>query len=83
VTNFGKLRTHGLHDRIYKEYCLIHKSESATKNFQVPIPSLHVLFSQQKVSYLRSTAHHAIHLQFDISSNAREIRAVQSPQCIV
>jgi hypothetical protein len=31
----------------------------------------------------RSTARHAIHLQFDISANAFEIRAVQSPKCIV
>jgi hypothetical protein len=30
-----------------------------------------------------STAHHAIHLQFDLSANALEIRAVQNPKCIV
>jgi hypothetical protein len=33
--------------------------------------------------YVRSTARHAIHLQFDISTNAFEIRAVQSPECMV
>jgi hypothetical protein len=33
--------------------------------------------------YVRSTARDAIHLQFDISADAREIRAVQSPKCIV
>jgi hypothetical protein len=32
---------------------------------------------------VRSTACHAILLQFDISANALEIRAVQSPKCIV
>jgi hypothetical protein len=32
---------------------------------------------------VRSTARHAIHLQLDISSNALEIRAVQSLKCIV
>jgi hypothetical protein len=32
---------------------------------------------------VRSIARHAIHLQFDISANAFEIRAVQSPECIV
>jgi hypothetical protein len=31
----------------------------------------------------RSTALHSIHLQFDISNNAFEIRAVQSSKCIV
>jgi hypothetical protein len=31
---------------------------------------------------VRSTARHAIHLQFDISSNVIEIRAVQSPKCM-
>jgi hypothetical protein len=33
--------------------------------------------------YVRSTAHHAIRLQFYISANALKIRAVQSPKCIV
>jgi hypothetical protein len=32
---------------------------------------------------VRSTARHAIHLRFGISANALEIRAVQSPKCIV
>jgi hypothetical protein len=32
---------------------------------------------------VRSTARHAIHLQFDISANALEIKAVQSQKCIV
>jgi hypothetical protein len=32
---------------------------------------------------VQSTARHAIHLQFFISANALEIRAVQSPKCIV
>jgi hypothetical protein len=35
------------------------------------------------VFYVRSTARHAIHLQFDICANTLEIRAVQSPECIV
>jgi hypothetical protein len=29
---------------------------------------------------VRSSGHHAIHLQFDISANALEIRVVQSPK---
>jgi hypothetical protein len=29
------------------------------------------------------TAHHAIHMQLDISANAIAIRAVQNPNCIV
>jgi hypothetical protein len=32
---------------------------------------------------VRSTECHAIHLQFHISANGLEIRAVQSPKCIV
>jgi hypothetical protein len=28
--------------------------------------------------HVRSTAHHALHLQFDISDNARKLRTVQS-----
>jgi hypothetical protein len=32
---------------------------------------------------VRSTARRVIHLQFDISANAVEIRAVQNPKCIV
>jgi hypothetical protein len=32
---------------------------------------------------VQSTARHAIHLQFDIIANALEIRAVQSPKCVV
>jgi hypothetical protein len=32
---------------------------------------------------VRSAAHYAIHLQFDISANALVIRAVHSPKCIV
>jgi hypothetical protein len=32
---------------------------------------------------VRSTARHAIHLQFDIRSNSFRIRAVQNPKCIV
>jgi hypothetical protein len=32
--------------------------------------------------YILSIARHAIHLQFDISTNALEIRAVQSQKCI-
>jgi hypothetical protein len=32
---------------------------------------------------VRSTAHSAIYLQLDIIANALEIRAVQSPKCIV
>jgi hypothetical protein len=32
---------------------------------------------------VRSTARHALHLQFDISANALDIRVVQSPKCIV
>jgi hypothetical protein len=31
----------------------------------------------------RSTAHHVIYLQFDISGNTFEIRAAQTPKCIV
>jgi hypothetical protein len=31
---------------------------------------------------IRSTARHAIHMQFDIITNVLEIRAVQSPKCI-
>jgi hypothetical protein len=33
--------------------------------------------------HVRSTTPHAIHLQLDISANILEIRAVQSPKCIV
>jgi hypothetical protein len=33
--------------------------------------------------YVRSTAHQAIHWQFNISANALVIRATQSPKCIV
>jgi hypothetical protein len=36
-----------------------------------------------KQRYVRSTVCHTIHLQFDISANAFEIRALQSLQCIV
>jgi hypothetical protein len=32
---------------------------------------------------VRSTARHDIHLQFYTSANALEIRAIQSPKCIV
>jgi hypothetical protein len=32
---------------------------------------------------VRSTARHAIHLQFDISANALKIKAVHSLKCIV
>jgi hypothetical protein len=32
---------------------------------------------------VRSTAGHAIHMQFDISANTLEIRAKQGPKCIV
>jgi hypothetical protein len=32
---------------------------------------------------VRSTARNAYHLQFDISANALEARAVKSPLCIV
>jgi hypothetical protein len=32
-------------------------------------------------TYVRLTARHAIHLQFDISANAIKVRAVQSPKC--
>jgi hypothetical protein len=37
----------------------------------------------QLCTYLRSSARHAMHLQFDINVNAIEIRAVQSPKFIV
>jgi hypothetical protein len=33
--------------------------------------------------YVRSIARHDMHLQFDISANAFEIRAIQSPKCVV
>jgi hypothetical protein len=33
--------------------------------------------------WVRLTAQRTIHLQFDVSANALEIRAVQSPKCIV
>jgi hypothetical protein len=42
---------------------------------------LHCLLSLK--TNVRSTARHAIHLQFDISTNTLVIRAVQSPKCIV
>jgi hypothetical protein len=35
------------------------------------------------IGYVRSTARHAIHLQFDISANSLEIRAVQIIKCLV
>jgi hypothetical protein len=36
-----------------------------------------------KFRAVRSTARHAVHLQFDISANAFEIRALQSLKCII
>jgi hypothetical protein len=42
-------------------------------------PLLHAIFSYVK---RWSTARHAIHLRFDISSNSLGIRAVQSPKCL-
>jgi hypothetical protein len=39
-----------------------------------------VLFCSVQV---RSTVRHTIQLQFDISANALEIRALQTPKCIV
>jgi hypothetical protein len=44
------------------------------------ISALHYIFVAFDI-YVRSTARHAIHLQFDISANALGIRAVQSPKC--
>jgi hypothetical protein len=38
---------------------------------------------QRDVLTVRSTARNAYHLQFDISANALEARAVKSPLCIV
>jgi hypothetical protein len=35
-----------------------------------------------KKKYVRSTSRYAIHLQFNISANALEIRALQSPKCV-
>jgi hypothetical protein len=32
---------------------------------------------------VRTTAHHAIHLQFDTRAHALEVRAEQSPKCVV
>jgi hypothetical protein len=32
------------------------------------------------LAHVRSTARHALHLQYDFSINALEIRAVQSPK---
>jgi hypothetical protein len=34
-------------------------------------------------AYVRSTARHTLHLQFNVSAKALEIRAVQNPKCIV
>jgi hypothetical protein len=34
------------------------------------------------LSAVRSTVRHAIHMHFDISANALEIRVVQSPKCV-
>jgi hypothetical protein len=36
-----------------------------------------------RVSVVQSTTRHAIHLQFDINTNAVEIREVQSPKCTI
>jgi hypothetical protein len=38
-------------------------------------------FDSDLFCYVRSTARHAIHFQFDVSANVLEIRAVQSPIC--
>jgi hypothetical protein len=38
---------------------------------------------QKKILKVQSTACHAIHVLFNISSNALQIRALQSPKCIV
>jgi hypothetical protein len=32
---------------------------------------------------VQTTARHAIHLQYDISTNALDIRTLQSPNCLV
>jgi hypothetical protein len=41
------------------------------------------ILQTQKFMVVQSTARHAVHLRFVISSNALEIRAVQSPKCMI
>jgi hypothetical protein len=44
---------------------------------------LSALLTEDGESEIQTTARHAIHLQFDINANALEIRAAQSPKCII
>jgi hypothetical protein len=53
------------------------------KRLKVFIRLALIFLLQSNVIKIQSTARQAIHLQFDISANALEIRAVQSPKCIV
>jgi hypothetical protein len=64
-------------------------NEVSTKHCQLTSSSLvnnERLVFVEKVSrryIVRSKVRHAIHLQFNISANALEMRAVQNPNCIV
>jgi hypothetical protein len=53
------------------------------KNVENLLVKFDSIIQSDVVLTVRSTASHAIHLQFDISANALDINAVLSPKCIV
>jgi hypothetical protein len=63
------------------KYCGCARSECIISK----VVQLHSLENYAHKNYggVRSTARHAIHSQFNIRANALEIRAAQSPKCIV
>jgi hypothetical protein len=57
--------------------------KSVSIYFVLRVISLKLFLWIAKGPVVRPTARHAIHLPFDISANALEIRAVQSLKCLM
>jgi hypothetical protein len=53
-----------------------------TKAHELGLTDLTGNFLYKRI-YVRPTTRRALHLQFDISSNTLEIRAVQSSKCLI
>jgi hypothetical protein len=64
--------------------CKVHSEVPLTKA-QILFKGVHYMDQDGKnfQNKVRSTVRNAIHLQIDIGPNVLEIRAVQSPKCIV
>jgi hypothetical protein len=58
-------------------------SDDTMENARSLIDFLIISYLYLILSFVRSTARHIIHLQFDISAYSLKLKTVQSPKCIV